>query len=500
VGGIGAGLYQPKADYANSGSVSLAYYNRVVDFRYLPTQDVEVLVTDLQNGLNDLYNLFDSLETKLTGLQASDRREGTWNPQLNRLGATTTALGEPPTTPVLPAGRYYEVTVTTAPVVATATADVTFGSSTLSVANLAGIGPGHYVVGAGIPAGTRVAYTLGTTQVVLSAVITTTAGTAVTFMPKFLAWEQFYAGDLLYSDGRNFSLRPGLARVLAGAGTGGAPYTAGAGIAISAQNVISATSTASSGAIDYANPVALTGGAALDATAFGKHHVCSGTGVALWAVQLPNPAGHAGKLLQLTIADTASGMWAFQAADINGLPERRLWAGEGVLLKCTGTGYVRLSGTTKPLCARIQANGAGNISFGVNGFFTLNLPNVLYDQSPGALMTATANQITVLRPGKYTLNGSFMGKYFQQNPELDLLCSFNGHYANLGTLTDLGSCYQPANITAAIRLKITGVMNLQTGNFYTIQLYSEAPGELDNRGDNPSYIPALELIENPSWT
>ncbi|MBJ6109453.1 hypothetical protein JAO73_10540 [Hymenobacter sp. BT523] len=54
IGGIGTGLYQPKNDIGSSSSVSLTFYNRLADFRYLPGQDVLLAAALKANNLSDL--------------------------------------------------------------------------------------------------------------------------------------------------------------------------------------------------------------------------------------------------------------------------------------------------------------------------------------------------------------------------------------------------------------------------------------------------------------
>ncbi|UOQ99888.1 hypothetical protein MUN81_10395 [Hymenobacter sp. 5317J-9] len=56
VSGIGTGLYQPKADYGFSSSVSLTYYTRVADFRYLPSSDFQLQLTDLYNNKASIFS------------------------------------------------------------------------------------------------------------------------------------------------------------------------------------------------------------------------------------------------------------------------------------------------------------------------------------------------------------------------------------------------------------------------------------------------------------
>ena len=248
-------------------------------------------------------------------------------------------------------------------------------------------------------------------------------------------------------------------------------------------------------AMDYANPVTLTAATTLTATAFGKHHICNATGLALYIIALPAPAGHAGKLLSIRVADTASGMWALQGADINGATERRLWAGETALLECNGTGYRKISGATKPLTAKLRTAAA---AFSVTGFLSLQpLPVIVYDTSPGGLMSATANQLTILRPAQYLVISGFFSSQPAQNPQLALLIGRNGNHANSESATMNGTVFQPSG-TSFLALNINATVFPAVGDFYVMRFFSQTTTNF-NTTTNTADHPFLTLLEVPAW-
>ncbi len=222
VDGIGPGLFRPKNDIGNSQSVSLPFYDRVADFRFLPASDLDTLVAALQGDLDYVFTLIDAINAKLAGLANSDRNAGAWNAQTNQLVVGGQPLAESTgannTERAANKGRYFVVLATTAPFATTAVGATNGTNSLLTVASTAGIGVGHAVSGPGIAPNTRVVSIFGGGVLTLNTITTVADGAALTFTPSWNGITQFYQGDLLYSDGAVYTLRPGLARVLAGGG------------------------------------------------------------------------------------------------------------------------------------------------------------------------------------------------------------------------------------------------------------------------------------------
>ena len=152
--------------------------------------------------------------------------------------------------------------------------------------------------------------------------------------------------------------------------------------------------------------VSVSGAVSLASGAFGKMHVCSGE--ASYTVTLPAASGNAGKVVGIRIANGAAALVtvAGSGADrIDGWPSRVLWAQESVLLMCTGSGWTKLAGRTRPMGCRIRLATSGNVgqaqTIQTNSTTKVLVNQIDYDY--GGMADLANNHAIVRRDGRYTV-------------------------------------------------------------------------------------------------
>ena len=336
------------------------------------------------------------------------------------------------------------------------------------------LAPNTIVTGAGIPAGTFITQsttssTANNLDIFLNRPVTVDTGLTLNFSVQLGGLTSFATDDYVWYDGVNWHLRyiPSSRNGFAGSG------------------------------IDYANPVLYTSAATLTAADCGKHHVFQGAGVALWQVSLPDPATCQYKLLSIQIGNSASGLWALQSPDIDGAGERRMWARETATLWSTGTGWRKLSGRTIPLRAKISQNGGGNLAVGAGQVVGLALPTVVTSTLPA--ITQTASALTIPRAATYQVSASMLATMAEPCPELDMIISVNNSYTEARARTSILSSAGLGGATYTLQPQLSKTIAFQPGETVSLMLYSSISYQVDNRAAAPSYIPELEIIEEPSW-
>lgn len=156
-------------------------------------------------------------------------------------------------------------------------------------------------------------------------------------------------------------------------------------------------------------PVSITGATALDATAFGKMHVCSGT-TANYAVTLPDPTGATGKLIGFRMAPGAAltklVTLSQHATDtIDGAATRVMWASEVAILLCDGTNWFKVAGKSIPtqVLMRRHADATLNTATETKVFL-----DTIDSDNTGLMADTTNGRVNVLRPGAYNVNGGVL--------------------------------------------------------------------------------------------
>lgn len=156
----------------------------------------------------------------------------------------------------------------------------------------------------------------------------------------------------------------------------------------------------SSGAIDWANPVAVTDTATLT---IGKHHVVTVTS-ADKTLTLPAVSGNAGKLISIEIAADTTKLITIDgnsSETIDGATTRIMWAKETATLLCNGTSWTKIAGKTIPMVCTLYLNDTAQLfNADTNTKISLNAA-----MSGGcSLMANTGNsRIDIVRPGLYNV-------------------------------------------------------------------------------------------------
>ncbi|MDO7847641.1 hypothetical protein Q5H92_14830 [Hymenobacter sp. M29] len=257
-----------------------------------------------------------------------------------------------------------------------------------------------------------------------------------------------------------------------------------------------ASSGSGGGPIDYTTPVTHPGNTTLTSADFGKHHLFTGTGSPLWTVALPSPTGNSGKVIGFGIGAGASGMWAFQAGNIDGKAERRLWAKETLLLLCTGTGYTKLQWSPVPLSMTLATSGEQAL----NGLGTVLFNTKISSTAPDEMQYGAQYALRALRGGIYlpSLLGYCAGGTVFRPIEV--------FAAKNGDISDVGTTNRPTPVVAgasgsglayaSLELAANPVM-LETGDFLNVKYYADASITLQNSG---VIVPKYSLLEVPTWT
>lgn len=160
-------------------------------------------------------------------------------------------------------------------------------------------------------------------------------------------------------------------------------------------------------AINFSTEVAIAGAVALDAAAFGKNHVCSGTSVD-YSVTLPSPVGHAGKVIGFRMSGALTKLVTLNAGlgvAIDGQQTRVMWAAETAWLLCDGANWFKVAGASRPMMARMRYTD--NTGFTVSAITetVVQMSEVQFDD--GSLCDLANHRIIVRRAGRYVISGYF---------------------------------------------------------------------------------------------
>ncbi|MDO7851575.1 hypothetical protein [Hymenobacter convexus] len=307
---------------------------------------------------------------------------------------------------------------------------------------------------------------------------------SVAFQPgEWFVLKQQASGHTIVMRGSTLTPTPGA----------GTTYTAGAGINISPQNVITATG---GGGIDYVNFVAHATNTVLTVADMGKHHVFTGTGQSLWTVALPAAADVAGKLISIQVGNSASGMWELQAADIDGEPARRMWSREVALLWSNGTSWRKLGGRSIPLVLTVGFP-AGNQALGGQQITTLNFTQKVSGNAPDEMLFAAGLAIRALRKGLYepALTAYCIGS--SQFRPIQAIASVNGDYGSARSVNT--PCLVGADGAGLFYSSLSMASNplaLDAGDYVNIRTYTDAAIEVQNYD---ALRPRFSLNEVLTW-
>jgi len=264
-------------------------------------------------------------------------------------------------------------------------------------------------------------------------------------------------------------------------------------------SALGGSATPGAGSIDYVNPLVHPDATALTSAAFGKLNQFTGTGQAAWNVALPDPAGWAGKVMYLQITANASGMWHFSGSGY----AVSLWAKETLLLRCTGTGYERLSGNKVPLSAILtldnftpsQPGSDNNLDLPMGDLYDLSFPGVLKDNSGGLLLQA--GHFVIPRKGDWVV--TFSGKFRANKGEIvQIATRVNGnrYAANVSS----GAATSGNNRGDTFPQYSPVPQAYEAGDTITLCYYADPGTNLGiyNGTEYPNFQPKFALTEQPS--
>lgn len=152
--------------------------------------------------------------------------------------------------------------------------------------------------------------------------------------------------------------------------------------------------------------VAITGAITLDASAFGKMHVCSGTS-ADYTVGLPAVSGNAGKVIGIRMANSLTKIVTIDgnASElIDGILSRPMWKDEVAIFLCSGTYWTKIAGKSVPMLANLyKASNTSTITSATP--FKILIDSVALDNS-GRMADTANSKIIIRRAGKYMLDAN----------------------------------------------------------------------------------------------
>ncbi len=232
--------------------------------------------------------------------------------------------------------------------------------------------------------------------------------------------------------------------------------------------------------LDLASEVAISGAISLDASAFGRMHVCGGT-TADYTVTLPPVAGNAGKVLGVRIAGACTKLVTLDGAGseaIDGAATRVLWAGESAVLLCDGAGWVKIAGKTIPMMCKLSANATQSIP--TTAVATSRMDVAIFDV--GGLADIANNRLVVKRAGVYNVFG-----------HMSLSTADLFFYAIAGA-TSIVSEF--AGASSGRIFPLAGSLQVASGGLIYLNVYQET-GSTKITGSTP--YPCISIEEIPQW-
>jgi hypothetical protein len=240
------------------------------------------------------------------------------------------------------------------------------------------------------------------------------------------------------------------------------------------------------GAIDWANPVAITGAATLT---IGKHHVCTGT-TADYPVTLPAVSGNAGKLISVEMSAALTKLVTVDgnaSETIDGELTRVMWAKETAILKCDGTTWTKVGGKSIPMWVSTPMvyplTGASNTYLKIMGN---------YDALTGNktdLYNTTLMRIVVQRPGTYTVT-DMSGFTAGVSAARTIVSAIYKNGVNAG---EIGAWQPIGEVTTIVQPERT--YNLVAGDYFENFVLYSAGSYTTSLTNNNSFI----FREVPTW-
>jgi hypothetical protein len=210
--------------------------------------------------------------------------------------------------------------------------------------------------------------------------------------------------------------------------------------------------------------------------------------------KLPTPA--AGKVIGVRIALGSTNLFTLNpnaAETIDGATSRILWAGESAILISEGTNWYKVAGKSIPILCSMYRNG--NQTGIASATITQIALNATQADTTGLMADTGNNRINIKRTGLYLLTG---GVTFDEN---------NGVQANVPRAICWGQDNNGVNLgqkeVSALQNgypcpQMTNVVNLNAGQYATLQCYHNRGANLLANGSTPGNT-NLTLCEVLSW-
>lgn len=212
--------------------------------------------------------------------------------------------------------------------------------------------------------------------------------------------------------------------------------------AASATTISTPVTIKASNLIDWATPVAVTGGTTITSSGVGKVHLCTGTS-ADYTVTLPDSGMTAGDLIAFQMGDTTTltkriTLDATSGNLIDGVQTRVMWSNEVAIIKWDGTNWCKVGGKSVAMSAAISRSSAQTIV--TTTFVKIQLNTQDYNNGM-TTDVATNYRITLPRPGLYTCR-AYSNWDLASVTEATILVYKNGSYIALNNDNSTASVYR----------------------------------------------------------
>lgn len=237
--------------------------------------------------------------------------------------------------------------------------------------------------------------------------------------------------------------------------------------------------------------VSVTGTITLDASAFGRMHVISGTS-ADYSITLPAVSGNADKFVGFRVAPVASAskIYSLDGNSTETIDEALtlpLWANESVFLLCNGSAWVQVAGKSIPHQCRLTLTS--NQSIANNTVTAVNFTTEGFDNA-GLHDTATnTERITIRRTGRYMIGGSAR---WTSNASGSRFCAINLN-GGAGTADLVRDRKLPSTES---EVSLTTLVSLTAGDFIQLNVYQDSGGALNAIAGE---FTSLWASEQPVW-
>lgn len=239
--------------------------------------------------------------------------------------------------------------------------------------------------------------------------------------------------------------------------------------------------------------VSITEAASLDASAFGKMHVCTGTSVD-YTIDLPAASGNAGRIIGFRMSSALTKLVTLDASGgelIDGITTRIMWASEVAILMCDGVGWIKVGGKSIPMQCTLDLGATSILAVNTYRRTPFNAVRTAISNQP--LLADTANsQFIIIRPGIHTASASVLwGTGNPNNRQCDMTLMMGSKDINIITFI-LASNYG-SNSVSGTHLLAAGD-TVWTQNQYRDGNYAGAGYIL-----NSTSWAYLSISEIPSW-